>query len=337
MSVGRRARSVPLRPATASEPTNASRIPGFSSPARMTAASVRAVIRSSDDRPEPSTSRTPAVGMSAARISAITTAAPRALVPTRPSSVPRCLRSISAVKLSLSGVHALHDRRERIRRVRGQGNRIAGRGPEPDAPSDGDLARDQRPAQRACREERRRERRPALRTVDHERRERRGLASDEVPLPAVRSASLVERRLVAADPTRDPADPPGAQRRGQAGDVRRGQRRVTVAAEVQVAVPDAARPPADAEHLGREAVSRAEPRQRGPRDGKLLVRRRMDGERVVVRVEHGAGAGVHGDRRRAGERDVRRAQRLRESRREVAGGGERSGDGRRGSGDGAER
>ena len=163
------------------------------------------------------------------------------------------------------------------------------------------------------------------------------LASDEVPLPAVRSASLVERRLVAADPTRDPADPPGAQRRGQAGDVRRGQRRVTVAAEIQVAVPDAARPPADAEHLGREAVSRAEPRQRGPRDGKLLVRRRMDGERVVVRVEHGAGAGVHGDRRRAGERDVRRAQRLRESRREVAGGGERSGDGRRGNGDGAER
>ena len=102
VSVGRRARNVPVRPATASERTKASRIPGFSRPARMTAASVRAVIRSSDDRPEPSTSRTPSVGMSAARISAITTAAPRALVPTRPSSVPRCLRSISAVKLSLS-------------------------------------------------------------------------------------------------------------------------------------------------------------------------------------------------------------------------------------------
>jgi hypothetical protein len=101
-SVGSRVRRVPLRPATASDPTNAFRMRGFSRPARMTATSVSAVIRSSDERPEPSTRRTPAIGMRAAAISASTVLAPRALVPTCPSSVPRCLSSISAVKLSLS-------------------------------------------------------------------------------------------------------------------------------------------------------------------------------------------------------------------------------------------
>ena len=133
VSVGSRARSVPLRPATASEWTNASRISGFSRPARMTAASVRAVMRSSEERPEPSTSRTPAVGMSAARISAITIAAPWALVPTAAVERAEVLEEHLRGEVVAVLVHSLHDRRERIRGVRGKGNGVAGRGPEPDA------------------------------------------------------------------------------------------------------------------------------------------------------------------------------------------------------------
>ena len=97
-----RLRRVPLRPATASESTNASRMRGFSIPARITPASATAVSRSSDESPEPSTMRTPATEIRAAFISSSTTRAPPALVPMPPSSVPSCFRTISAVKLSLS-------------------------------------------------------------------------------------------------------------------------------------------------------------------------------------------------------------------------------------------
>ena len=95
-SAGRRRLSVPLTPATASEPMNAALIVGSVAPASMTPTSVSAVRRSRLESPEPSTMRTPSTGIPASRIVAITSRPPPADVPTLPAAAGSCLSSISA-------------------------------------------------------------------------------------------------------------------------------------------------------------------------------------------------------------------------------------------------
>ena len=95
-SVGRRSLSVPLMPATASEPTKAARIVGSVAPALITPTSAAAVSRSRLESPEPSTMRTPVTGMPASRIAVMTRRPPAAEVPTSPAAAAICLRSISA-------------------------------------------------------------------------------------------------------------------------------------------------------------------------------------------------------------------------------------------------
>ena len=250
----------------------------------MTAASVAAVIRSSDDSPEPSTSRTPAVGMRGrAHLGDAPRARPAALVPTPPSSVPRCLRSISAVKLSLSWFISRHDRRERIRAC----PRRAGR---------------RRRARSRARCARRR--RSCARRAPCGARAPRGAAA-RAPASRARGRPRAQR-AAASRRRRSTASSRAPPRRVSNADssprIRPVTRRIPLArsvaasrrcrAEVSVGSPLPRRyrspcqtrpgPPADPEHLRREAVLRAEPRQRGPRDGKLLVRRRMDRERVAL-------------------------------------------------------
>ena len=95
-SAGSRLLSVPLTPATASEPTKAARIAGSVAPARSTPTSASAVRRSRLESPEPSTMRTPSTGMPASRIVATTSLPPPADVPTLPVAARSCLSSISA-------------------------------------------------------------------------------------------------------------------------------------------------------------------------------------------------------------------------------------------------
>jgi hypothetical protein len=188
------------------------------------------------------------------------------------------------------------------------------------------MTRDERVPQGSRGQERRRELRPAARAIDDQRGQRRRLTPDEVPLPAESAPLRVEGRLVAEDPARDAPDPGGTYRSGQAPDVRRREARVAVPPQEEVAVPHGTNSIAHAEYLGGEAVARPEPRQRRPRDRQLLVGRRDDRERRVVLEEHLTRPGIDRDGRRAREREVRRPQGLRESRRHVPGRGERRGD-----------
>ena len=94
--------SVPLMPAIGRAAVKYGRTSGSAQAARRMPASARVVSRSSDERPEPSTSRTPAIGTPASTSVDRTIAAPPAAVPGCPLSAPICLRSISAVKLSLT-------------------------------------------------------------------------------------------------------------------------------------------------------------------------------------------------------------------------------------------
>ena len=93
---------VPLTPATGSTRTNPDRTAGSVHAICRSETSDVAVSRFSNESPEPSTRRTPPSGTPSVRSTAVTAAAPRALVPGPPVCAPSCLRSISAVKLSLS-------------------------------------------------------------------------------------------------------------------------------------------------------------------------------------------------------------------------------------------
>ena len=95
-SAGSRLLSVPLIPATASEPTNDDLIVGSVAPARITPTSALAVSRSRLERPDPSTMRTPSTGIPASRIVAMTSRPPPTDVPTLPAAAGSCLSSISA-------------------------------------------------------------------------------------------------------------------------------------------------------------------------------------------------------------------------------------------------
>ena len=96
-SAGRRSRSVPLRPATASEARNGPRTFGLCSAAAITSTSAVVVSRSRLERPEPSAIRTPVVSTPAAFSSSITTRAPAAVEPTAPVLAPSAFSSSSAV------------------------------------------------------------------------------------------------------------------------------------------------------------------------------------------------------------------------------------------------
>ena len=94
--------SVPLIPATGSDAMSEGRSVGSDHMVWRRATSALAVSRSSCERPEPSTIRTPASGIEASPSSFITTAAPAAEVPMFICTAPSSFSSISAVKLSLS-------------------------------------------------------------------------------------------------------------------------------------------------------------------------------------------------------------------------------------------
>ena len=80
---------------------------------------------------------------------------------------------------------------------------------------------------------------PAARTVDDERGERRRLDAEEVRLPASSTALRVEGRLVAENASLDRPEAARADRAGEPREVRARERRITVAPEIQVPVPDA--------------------------------------------------------------------------------------------------
>ena len=214
--------------------------------------------------------------MCAAAISATTICAPRALVPTPPVERPEVLEQHLGGEVVAVAVHRPDDHGERLRAVGREDGRGRRSPPEPRAPGDRRSAGDERVAESPCREQRRRERRPAPRAVDDEGREGRRLAADEVRLPPGAAAPPIERGLVSADPAGDARDAGRAERGSQVADVGGRERGVAVAAEEEVAFPDRADALPRAEHAGREPVAGAETGQRGPRDGELLVRRRMD-------------------------------------------------------------
>ena len=203
--------------------------------------------------------RTPATGIPASRIAAITSRPPPAEVPTFPAAAGELLEEHLGVEVVALVVHAA-DRPARAgrRRRRRARSRRRGRDAEPGPAGDRDAAADERLAEGARREQRRRERRPAAGAVDDERRERRRLAADEVRLPAGGPALRVVERLVAEDPPGHRADATAADRRGEAIEIRRRERRVAEALEHEIPVPGRARAGADAVDLGVEAVAGAE-------------------------------------------------------------------------------
>ena len=162
---------------------------------------------------------------------------------------------------------------------------VAGAMPRPGPAGDRDALADERLRKCAGRKERRRERGPALRAIDDEGRERRRLAADEVLLPARGAALRVVERLVAEYSSAHRADPAPANRRREAFEVGRRESRVAEALQYEIAVPGGAGTRADAVDLGVEAVPGAEARERRPGDGDLLVRRRRDRQRLVVRED----------------------------------------------------
>ena len=152
-SAGRRRLSVPLTPATASEPTNADldrRSP--SRPSAMTPTSASAVRRSRLESPDPSTIRTPSTGMPASRIVAITSRPPPADVPTLPVGCGKLLEQHLGVEVVALVIHVADDRGERVGDVRCQRHRIAsGATPRPGASDDRDAATGERLAERSAR------------------------------------------------------------------------------------------------------------------------------------------------------------------------------------------
>ncbi len=214
----RRSSSVPLRPVTAKDARNEGPICVSEIPARSTPARARAVRRSSDESPEPSTIRTPSVGMPAARIAETTTRPPAALEPGPPSSVPSCLSTISAAKLSLSRFIERTITLSDADRSRAKQCGVGRRRPEPGGPRDLHAARDERCPERAGGKQRRRlGGAPAAGAVDDERGQRRRLDADEPSLPPGRAAPAVVDGLVAAYPPRDPRDARAAHGVGQSG------------------------------------------------------------------------------------------------------------------------
>ncbi len=93
--------SVPLVPATGSARSSTPSSAGWPAIAWRIPTSAPVVSRSFAERPEPSTIRTPLVGMPASSRAVMTTCAPAALLPRSERVSDRSLSNCSAVKLSL--------------------------------------------------------------------------------------------------------------------------------------------------------------------------------------------------------------------------------------------
>src|SRR5205823_4157116 len=134
-----------------------------------------------------------------------------------------------------------------------------------------------RPAERGAEEERGGERRlprdaaAVACAIDDERRQRRRLVQEERRLPTRAGAARVEPRLVADDAARDALDSGGAHLARQRREPRRGERRIAVALEDEVALPRAGDRRTRAEHVGLEPEGRAERGEGGEGDRQLLV------------------------------------------------------------------
>ena len=184
------AASVPLSPATGSAARRSARSAGSFQISTSSAASSRAVTRSSRESPEPSTIRTPASGTPAARRSRRVTAAPAARR-ARPEHLgaDRLQHHLGGEVVALV-VHELRaSRRAAPSRSSRAGRRPRARGPCRRAAGD-DPARVEQPVERRGRRERRVGDEPVVPrgAVDDERRERRRLDPGERRKPAGRDA-----------------------------------------------------------------------------------------------------------------------------------------------------
>ena len=229
-------------PATASDPTKASRTSGSVAPARITPTSASAVRRSRLERPEPSTMRTPPTGMPglAHRRDHDPAAADGRPDPARRGD--QLLEEHLGIEVVALVVHPPDDLRQGVGHVRCEGDGGVRRDAEARSSRDRDAVPRQRIPERPRSEKRRGEGRPPLGAIDDEGRQRRGLAADEVALPPCRATLCVVERLVAEHPPVHRPDPSPANRRGEAIDVCRGERRVAEPLQDQVTVPRLAGP-----------------------------------------------------------------------------------------------
>ena len=166
--------------------------------------------------------------------------------------------------------------------------------------------------------------------VHDERRERRALVLVEGRLPAGADPDLVEEGLVADDRAGHACDPGVIHRAGEPADLRAGKRRVAVALQDQLAVPDRARLVALFAQLSRDRVARAEDRERRHGDRELLVRRRLQRDGGILSVDVRVLGEVEDDRPGLAARDALRAERAVEA--ALQGGGRRGGNGERDEG-----
>ena len=135
-------------------------------------------------------------------------------------------------------IHLLEDRRQPGRLDLSQRVGVRRRAAEADG-----AARDPVPAEELAEPPGCRERRPqgdvpvVGGTVDHERRERRGLAEEEVGLPAGGRPLRIEPRLVTEHPAGDARNSASCELCGKAVDPGRAQRGIAEALQVDVALP----------------------------------------------------------------------------------------------------
>ena len=292
--------SVPVRPATGSDESSSRRTSRSFHIVVRSEASASGVIRSSSERPEPSTSRTPVDRHAGLR--------------EQPGDDADAGRRRPAVGLHRAELLQQHLGR-RSCRSRGPSS---GRSRESGGESTAAIgiaassavavrraARDPhaRAHERAAEELRGGERGIArgvaadAAAVDDQRRERRRLLDVERRLPAGRGAARVEPRLVAEHASRSRARSPLARTwRASSGQIGGRERRVAVALEHEVALPGRCRPAGRAEDVGLDREGRAERGQRGVGDGELLVRRGQERQRRVARVDRRACVEVERDR-----------------------------------------
>ena len=225
-------------------------------------------------------------------------------------------------------VHEAQDERERHRLDRRERNRGGVGGAGERTARDGDAGSQERRPEREGGRERGLTRRMALvaAAVDRQRGKSGRLVEEEVRLPARTHALGVEERLVPDHVPGHASDPLGAELRRQREQVERGQGRVAVALEHDVAAPERPLELALSEDVGREAEARPECEQRRVRDCELLVRGGDQREAQVPRVDRPSGREVDRQRGRPRLGHVRNGKGPRELARErrlARGGGRR--------------
>ncbi len=190
-----------------------------------------------------------------------------------------------------------------------------------------------------CRGDRRRAvRAREVRAVDDEGGERRRLDAEEVRLPARCIAACVVVALVRDDAAGHSPDTCGLDVACEAADVGEAERRVSVADEIEIAVPLVADELSGSEDLRVEPEARTELLQRGERDRELLGRRGNERPGRVVLEDDLPGPEVDCERAGSATVDVGGGKRLRElgletgSRRVTRGSSLRAGGTRRADG-----